>query len=316
MTKDYEASFELSQKDVIKEAADSDICLSIGGDNYCYGEPVHLYALDRSIKRMGKKLVLWGASIQPGSISERMKSDLEQFDAIFARESITYEELKRLNINKNVFLYPDPAFMMEKEDVPLPKGWKDGKMIGLNLSPLIMKYENKRGLAFVSFSRLIEKIIHTTDYNIALIPHVLTEDSNDHDVLKLLYDRYRDSGRLILIGTGYTAPQYKGLISKCRMFVGSRTHSTIAAYSTCVPTLVLGYSVKAGGIARDIFGTEQNHVLTVQDLSTPEQLDKSFGYLLKNEKGMREYLKKVIPSYIKKAGDAAYMLEQVCLGKG
>jgi len=315
VTRDYEASYEISQQDVIREAADSDICLSVGGDNYCYGEPVHLYALDRSIKRMGKKLVLWGASIEPDGISERMKNDLRQFDAIFVRESITYRELKRLKLNNNVFLYPDPAFMMEKEAVPMPRGWKDGKMIGMNLSPLIMKYEGKKGLAFMSFSRLIEKIFHTTDFNIALIPHVLSEDSSDYDVLKLLYDKYKDSGRLILVGTGYTAPQYKGLIAKCRMFVGSRTHSTIAAYSTCVPTLVLGYSVKARGIARDIFGAEQNHVLPVQDLNRPEQLDKAFDCLLKNEKSIREHLKEMIPSYIKKAGDAAGILEQVCLEK-
>ena len=41
----------------------------------------------------------------------------------------------------------------------------------------------------------------------------------------------------------------KGYISRCELFIGARTHATIAAYSTGVPTLVLGYSVKARGIA-------------------------------------------------------------------
>ena len=40
------------------------------------------------------------------------------------------------------------------------------------------------------------------------------------------------------------------------------------AYSSCVPTLVVGYSVKARGIARDIFGTEDRYVLPVQSLQT------------------------------------------------
>ena len=314
--KDYEASFEISQREVIDAAASSDICLSVGGDNYCYGEPLHLYALDRAIKRMGKRLVLWGASIEPGSVSERMKEDLGQFDALFARESVTYHELKRLNISKNIFLYPDPAFCMEKEDMPLPAGWKSGKMVGVNLSPLIMNYESRKGMAFASVSKLIDEIIHLTDFNIALIPHVVTEKSSDYAVLKMLYDRYRDSGRLVLVGDGYTAPQLKGLISKCRIFVGARTHSTIAAYSSCVPALVLGYSVKSRGIARDIFGGEQNYVLPVQEMRKPEQLCKAFRYFLKNEHNIRKHLEKVMPAYIKNAGEAAVMLKQVAAGRG
>lgn len=56
------------------------------------------------------------------------------------------------------------------------------------------------------------------------------------------------------------------------MFIGARTHATIAAYSSLVPTLVVGYSVKARGIARDLFGTEKNYVLPVQLLRKEEDL--------------------------------------------
>lgn len=51
------------------------------------------------------------------------------------------------------------------------------------------------------------------------------------------------------------------------MFIGVRIYVTIAAYSTEVPTLVLGYSVKSRGIAKDIFGSEENYVIPVQDIS-------------------------------------------------
>lgn len=39
----------------------------------------------------------------------------------------------------------------------------------------------------------------------------------------------------------------KGYISRCRFLVAARTHASIAAYSTGVPALVAGYSVKARG---------------------------------------------------------------------
>jgi len=38
------------------------------------------------------------------------------------------------------------------------------------------------------------------------------------------------------------------------LFAGARTHSTIAALSSGVPTLSFAYSIKAQGINRDIFG--------------------------------------------------------------
>lgn len=38
------------------------------------------------------------------------------------------------------------------------------------------------------------------------------------------------------------------------VFAGARTHSTIAALSSGVPTLSFAYSIKATGINRDLFG--------------------------------------------------------------
>ena len=76
------------------------------------------------------------------------------------------------------------------------------------------------------------------------------------------------------------AMRLKGIISQCRFFVGARTHSTIAAYSCCVPTLVVGYSVKAKGIARDLFGSETNYVLPVQAIENAETLPQFFSWMI------------------------------------
>lgn len=70
-----------------------------------------------------------------------------------------------------------------------------------------------------------------------------------------------------LIPSTLTAAQYKSIISRCDMFIGARTHATIAAYSTCVPTLVIGYSVKSKGIAKDIFGTDEGLVIPVSEIT-------------------------------------------------
>ncbi len=47
-------------KNVIDKIDDIDILLSIGGDNYCYGEQPGFYEINRRVKENGKKLALWG----------------------------------------------------------------------------------------------------------------------------------------------------------------------------------------------------------------------------------------------------------------
>ena len=120
-----------------------------------------------------------------------------------------------------------------------------------------------------------------------------------------VYSKVKEYKRVSIITEKYNCNQLKKIISKCRMFIGARTHSTIAAYSTCVPTLVLGYSVKSRGIARDIFGNEKDMVISVQDLNNSNDLINIFNTFFKNEYKIREYLEEFMPKYIELAMKAA-----------
>ena len=66
-------------KDIIEKIPNYDVILSIGGDNYCYGEQPGIYEIDRCIKKAGKKLVLWGASIGQEDLSTAKIEDLKFF---------------------------------------------------------------------------------------------------------------------------------------------------------------------------------------------------------------------------------------------
>jgi len=63
---------------------------------------------------------------------------------------------------------------------------------------------------------------------------------------------------------------------------------------------VVGYSVKAKGIARDIFGTDENYVLPVQSLQSNEALLKAFKWLVNNENMVRKNLNRIMPDYKKR----------------
>ena len=135
--------------------------------------------------------------------------------------------------------------------------------------------------------------------HIALIPHVVWDHNDDRIPLKKIFEKYKDSNRVILLDD-YNCMELKGFISRCRMFIGARTHATIAAYSTCVPTLVIGYSVKARGIAKDIFGTYENYVLPVQTLSNKDDLINAFEWMKNNENEMKNHLNNFMPIYKEK----------------
>ena len=131
--------------------------------------------------------------------------------------------------------------------------------------------ESRKGIVYDNFVYMMQWILENTECAIALIPHVVWEDNDDRTVLRELYNKFKNTGRVVLIDD-CNCMQLKGYISRCRFFVGARTHATIAAYSTRVPTLVLGYSIKSRGIAKDLFGREKNYVISVQDLRKKENL--------------------------------------------
>ena len=288
-------SFDLlAFKNIFDSCDNETIALSIGGDNYCYGDANYIYLINNKVRAKGTKTVLWGCSVDKNQLTEKMIDDLRKYDLIVARESLTYEAMKR--INENTVLYPDPAFQLDMIEKSLPKGFVEGNTVGINISPMIINNENEDGMAIKNYEKLIEYILDNTTMQIALIPHVIWKINDDRKPIEYLYKKYKDTRRVIKIPAD-NAETMKGYISKCRFFIGARTHSTIAAYSTFVPTIVVGYSVKARGIALDLFGTEENYVIPVQSLVDESQLKNGFKFLLENEKIIRKNLEKNIPSY-------------------
>lgn len=294
---------------IIESTKNADYVLGIGGDNYCYDTPEFIYLVNRMMDEAKKKRILWGASVEPNAIDKRMLKDLRGYYKIWARESLTYEALMDKGLTQT-FLLPDPAFVLDRKDLPLPEGFVEGNTVGINVSPMIIGYEKSQGVALQNYVNLVKNIIEETNMQVALIPHVVWSHNDDRKPLSQLYEMFKDTGRVVMI-EDHNSEELKGYIARCRFMVVARTHASIAAYSSQVPTLVVGYSVKARGIARDIFGTETNYVLPVQSLSSENELVESFKWLYTHEEGIKEHYAKVIPQYI----DEVYQIKEK-MGEG
>lgn len=286
-----------------------DVAVSIGGDTYCYGFENRLAMNHRMWKLAGAKTVYWGCSIEPELLDNpNVAKDIRRYDLITARETISYHALKK--INPNTVLVADSAFLLKKTEMPLPDGCENLDLVGINSSPLIEGSESVPGIARENYCKLVEKILNETKMGVLLIPHVVWKAVDDRTVLNEIYNRYKSSGRVFLAEDA-SCEVLKGYIARCRYFIGARTHATIAAYSSGVPTLVVGYSVKAKGIARDLFGSEEHYVLPVQQLQNPDDLAEAFVWLCRNEEEIRMQLKKMIPVMQKRALDGQKAIKKL-----
>ncbi len=259
------------------------LAVSIGGDNYCYPEMVEDIILAHNVfMDAGFDTVLWGCSIEPDSLRDPgLFDDLSCYDRIYARESITYNALLDAGISDDMLeLRRDPAFELETRDVSFPKELKKGSTVGINLSPMVLDRAQDPILVKESYEKFIRYILDTTDQSVMFVPHVIWGHNDDRKPLGQLYEKFKDTGRVYLVEDA-PAEVLKGYISGCSFFVGARTHSTIAAYSSNVPTLVIGYSVKSRGIAKDLFGTFDRYVLPVQQIEDPDALIKSYKFIMK-----------------------------------
>lgn len=272
-----------------------DIAMSIGGDTYCYGGFDEIIKTNDMLKYGGLKLAYWGCSIEPELLKNpTISSDIKRYDLITARETISYNALKE--VNPNTILVSDSAFVLDEIRLPLPSEFQEGNTVGINISPLIMKFGSDNNIVFNNYVRLIEHILENTNMSVCIIPHVVWERDNDLVPCKCLFEMFNDSKRVSMVND-CGAREIKGYISRCRFLIASRTHASIAAYSTGVPTVVVGYSVKSHGIAKDLFGTEDDFVIDASRISRETDLIEYFEWISKHEIQIKEKLHVIMPEY-------------------
>lgn len=283
------------------EILQSQAALSIGGDNYTldYGVPWKFINLDRYVLKRCRPLIIWGASVGPFGkkpafakvILDHLKREVT---AIFVREERSFNYLKKHGIRNNVYLMSDPAFLMEAESVSSNEtGYEiPDNAVGFNLSPLMSYYVGDNSLLKLTDMAInfVEAFISKFHRPVVLIPHVTSPHSDDYTLLKQIHDRLTLNFRenVYLLPNNLNAAKTKWIISNLSCLIASRTHATIAGFSTCVPTVSLAYSVKALGINEELFG-HTDYVVIPEDFSVESIMSKTEQVISRSEE-IREIL--------------------------
>lgn len=277
-----DAERRIPTEDLDRIFRQADIFFSIGGDIYTIPAvlreqekyPYYNFLIDfcdRAI-RAGKQVVLYGASVGPWGAYQRAvdyyRRALEKYRIILCREMESMTYLSGLGLENMVF-FPDPAyFVRTKREEDMPK-----RYIGINLSPLSLKeiYGEYDAEIIESFARQIESLRQLTGLDIMLIPHVLSRNPHDNDLVFLqeLYAHFSEECRSHVVFSDYAGGflSTKQSIRQCRFVISARMHCAINAIVENVPALFLSYSQKSIGMCKYIYGTD-HWVIDLRNLET------------------------------------------------
>lgn len=307
-------------KQMLPFLRNSKAVLSIGGDNYSldYGVPKLFTELDKLAMTKKKPIIIWGASVGPfGAKPEYEKviiEHLKRVNGIFARESETVEYLASKGLTQNVYRVADPAFLMPPTepscymfDEELLKG-----AIGINLSPIMANFvtDGDVGKWKEFCSDFLKTVLDEFKRPICLIPHVTLQHGDDYEFMNEVLSMFNvGNGYAQIIPPGLTASETKWLISKMSVFIGCRTHSTIAALSSGIPTLSFAYSIKARGINRDVYGDESFCISP--KISSIGTIIERISELLSNSNDIKRQICQSLPRINKLAMDSGEHLKRL-----
>ena len=159
--------------------------------------------------------------------------------------------------------------------------------VGVGVSGLLYRqgFNNNAQFSSISVSyqeyihKLISELQQQNQYAIHLIPHVIANEystiDDDWEQCVHLNKKYSNT---VLAPRFETPMEAKSYIAGLDFFTGARMHSTIAAFSTGVPTIPFAYSRKFQGLY-STFG--YNKIIDGSVLSTDAAVDKTIEYVEK-----------------------------------
>lgn len=226
------------------------------------------------------------------------KRDFEQVDFVPARGKKSAGYCKSIVKNpEKVYDFPDTAILLRSAD----EQWVTDYLKKLNLSeknyivlsPSSVIYNMRASVGgsigedHVRSFYLIAKKLLSNNETLLFLPHMYSDNKSQCDreicrkVLSLLKNDVDDVSRCKIIEDDLDVWQAKALISKSKAAIVSRYHALVAAVSTGVPVVTVGWNIKYYDLMQ-YYGIESRAVDTRKN--NPQQLaEKVFAKLAEYE---------------------------------
>jgi len=182
---------------------------------------------------------------------------LQHVDYIVCRGKRSYEYTKSFLKRDKIYNLPDSALCLaaetdEKvESINNAFGLVKGKYIAVGPS-FVMRDYLEPGQYVNMIADCINRISEKTDASFVLVPHSWKHNkrigvdsvNDDYSVCVDIKNRVDSKIRCIVIDEELTAKEFKSIIGNSYVAIGSRYHFLVAALSSGVPSMALGWSHK------------------------------------------------------------------------
>ena len=239
-------------------------------------------ALKEKVINLNVPLILGSQTYGPFNSEESKKRAAEVMKkaaAVFSRDELSGSIVSELS-GREAIQTTDIAFML-----PYHKEKKEHqkKKIGINPSGLLWSggytKDNQFSLT-VDYRRylteLIQKLIESEEWEIHLIQHVFTQNpkivDNDAIPCRELKKQFPD----VIVAPAFELPMdIKSYISSMDLFIGSRMHATIGAFSSGTAVIPFSYSRKFEGLYKQF---NYDYIVSGREFTTEEALTKTLDW--------------------------------------
>ena len=212
---------------------------------HAHGIPCILLAQSVGIFKNEADLVLW-------------KETAKKVSLITVREPLSRDYLVNETgvALEKVILTADTAFLMQPDAATASwvRSTHSSPVVAVSISQGICEWSGIGTEGHIAtWTSLIRHILDNWGARVLIVPHVQETYCDDRLVSSKVWRDLSFDSRVTLAGADFNALEYKGMISACDMVIAERMHACIAGLSTAVPTVPVGYSIKARGITTQVF---------------------------------------------------------------
>ena len=264
---DIKSLFSKDKKVVLSEYLESDLIVSSGGG---YLHDNHVSALFLALlsifvaTSLKKKVVLYSQSIGP--INKNLyrpfvRSVLNKVDLILVREKISEEFLHGIGVNKpDLIVTGDAAFVYSsmsddevENTVETEKIDRSKFNVGITVRHWHFPTFSNSDEMYNNYKQVIAQIsdyvIEKYDAEITFIPMIMRDTFNDERLIaEEIISKMRCPEKARVIYNEYSPLAIRHIIGSMDLLIGTRFHSAIFAFTMRVPSIVIQYEHKAGGI--------------------------------------------------------------------
>jgi polysaccharide pyruvyl transferase WcaK-like protein len=255
-----------------KSLKESDIVISTGGHHIttllsidAISSQIYDISLALSLK---KKTIVWSQSIGPLDFKNKenelfVNKILDDANSIYVRDNKSYSHIK----NKNTFDTYESVFLLSNlfKDYKLPS--KRDNVVGISIYSTKQRTDNEKELYIQILADFSNFVIDKYNLKVRFLPmEIKNSEPDDRPMIYSIIEKIKQKDFCTILDKDLETAEHLLEVSKCRFFVGHKTHSIIFSLTTGTPLIALAYHPKSRDFMKQF--NFEDYVIDDKDLQS------------------------------------------------